>query len=505
MTDTRPTGPGPFTVAWRVFVWLTIALLTGIVAFTAAAGVIDSMPFAWTAALAAGALTAWRCAASRRLAAGTAAAPRVFRLAFVAGTLAVAIQLVPLTLFIVDANRSVWAAGPWRPWQSRHSCASAYWVACEAAPRVPNLYDESVYRPVVPQTVERRPNLGPFLVDVFEYPPTFLAPVRALAAISGDFWRFRRLWFALNLAGVVIGLVAIARRVDGALGTHAVWLAPWALAAPSVMGTLQAGNVQLLFLVLSAVAMLLFERGRPAAGGLLLGYAIASKLYPGVLVLYLLLRGDRRAVGWTAAAGVLVALVTVADLGWTPVAAFVDQLPKIVSGEAFPGLYRPAPISINESIPGIVFKLGLFGVPGMGFPAARIVGWIYSVILVAAIAWLALRRGDRRLDPLVWIAILILATLRSPFLPGYGAFPSLWLATLVMAVTGAQPRIGIVTAGLWIVLALQFGQGAVPVPINAVLTFGHTVAALVLVFAIVPRVAEAKPAAVPQPAVRIPA
>ena len=505
MTDTRPANSGRFTAAWRAFVWLTLAALAGIVAFTAAAGVSDSMPVAWTAALTASALTGWRCATSRRLAAGTATVPRVFRLAFVAGTLAVAIQLVPLTLFIVDANRSVWPAGPWRPWQSRHSCASAYWVACEAAPRVPNLYDEAVYRPVLPPNVERRPNLGPFLVDVFEYPPTFLAPVRALAAISGDFWRFRRLWFALNLAGVVIGLVAIARRVDGALGTHAVWLAPWALAAPSVIGTLQAGNVQLLFLVLSAVAMLLFERRRPVAGGLLLGYAIAGKLYPGVLVLYLLLRRDWRAIRWTAAGGALLALVTVVDLGWTPVAAFVDQLPKIVSGEAFPGLFRPAPISINESIPGIVFKLGLFGVPGMGFGAARIVGWIYTVVLVAAIVWLARRPGDRRLDPLLWIAILILATLRSPFLPGYGAFPSLWLATLVMAVACARPRIGIVTACLWIVLALQFGQGAVPLLVNAVLTLGHTVAALVLVFAIVPRVAAAETAALPRPAVPVPA
>ena len=37
----------------------------------------------------------------------------------------------------------------------------------------------------------------------------------------------------------------------------------------------------------------------PAA--LLLAYAIVSKLFPGVLLFYLLLRRDWRAVGWTAA------------------------------------------------------------------------------------------------------------------------------------------------------------------------------------------------------------
>ena len=140
-----------------------------------------------------------------------------------------------------------------------------------------NLYVESVYRPPIVPTVRPVPNLGPFIVDVFEYPPTFLPLPRLLGLVSPDFWTFRRLWFALNLAGVAVGLVAIGRRLDTRLGTPAVWLTPFALAAPAVVGTLQAGNVQLLFIVIAAVAMLLFERRQHAAGGLLLGYAIASK------------------------------------------------------------------------------------------------------------------------------------------------------------------------------------------------------------------------------------
>ncbi len=89
--------------------------------------------------------------------------------------------------------------------------------------------------------------------------------------------------------------------------------------SPSVIGTLQAGNVQLLFLVLSAVAMLLFERRRPAAGGLLLAYAIVSKLYPGVLVLYLLLRRDWRALGLDGLRLARHSLaLPLADVGWTP-------------------------------------------------------------------------------------------------------------------------------------------------------------------------------------------
>jgi len=480
-----PAGRGPFALS----VFATIASLAGLIAFTAAAGLVDSMPLATVAAVAAAGAAVWWSATHPALATHLQGVPRVFGLAFAAGAVVVLAQLAILGTFIIDPYVAIWPAGLLRPWQSGHSCVSAYWVATQQATTVPDLYVDTVYRPVTPPGVRRLPNLGPFFVDVFEYPPTFLPLPRLLSLGAPDFWRFRRLWFALNLAGVVLGLVAIARRVDTALGTHAVWLTPWVLAAPSVIGTLQAGNVQLLFLVVSAVAMLLFERRRPAVGGLLLGYAIVSKIYPGVLVLYLLLRRDWRALGWTAAAGAALALVTVADVGSTPFAAFAGHLPKLLSGEAFPGLRAAPAIAINESVPGIVFKLGLFGVPGMDFAAAQVVGWIHTLVLVAMTAWLALRQPDRRLDPLAWIAILILATLRSPFLPGYGAFPALWLATMVMAVACMRPTLGTVSAGLWLLLAVQLGQGTVSPQANAVLTFGHTLASLVLVFAVLPLVA----------------
>jgi hypothetical protein len=487
---TRPASVAPSRL-WAGTVALTVAVLAGIVAFTATAGLVDSMPLATVVAVAAAAGAAWRSATHPGLARVLAGVPPTFRLAFAAGAVAVLVQLGVLSAFIIDPHVSQWTGSLARPWQSAHSCVSAYWTAARQAALAPDLYHEPLYRPVIAPTVARQPNLGPFFVDVFEYPPTFLPLPRLLAVAAPDFWGFRRLWFALNLAGVVIGLVAIARRVDAALGTHSVWLTPWALAAPSAIGTLQAGNVQLLFLVLSAVAMLLFERRRPALGGLLLGYAIASKLYPGVLVLFLLLRGDWRAVAWTAAAGAALTLATLADVGWTPFAAFLEHLPKILSGEAFPGLFRPPSIAINASVPGLAFKLGLFGVPGMGFGAAQVVGWIYTAVLVAAVGWFARRARDRRLDPLVWIAILILATLRSPFLPGYGAFPALWLATLVIAAAGARRGIRVAAAILWVVAAAQVGQGAVPPLANALITFGHTAALLVLALFIVPRLGRA--------------
>ena len=476
MTD-RPGTTGPFTLG----VSLVAATLAALIAFTAVAGIVDSMPLASLGALVAALGTAVVCRRHPAVASVVARAPRPARIAFLAGSVALLPQLLLLSAFIVDPNTSVWRASVWRPWQSRHSCVSAYWVAAQKVTQVPNLYVESVYRPPVAPTVQRQPNLGPFLVDVFEYPPTFLPLPRLMGLVSPDFWTFRRLWFALNLAGVVAGLIVIARRLDAPLGTHALWLTPFALAAPTVVGTLQAGNVQLLFIVISAVAMWLFERRQHAAGGLLLGYAIASKLFPGVLLLFLLLRRDWRALGWTAAAGVALTLVTLADVGWTPFGTFLDHLPKLLSGEAFPGLFRPEAIAINQSVPGLVFKLGLFGVPGMGFDAARLVGWAFTVVVIGATAWMALAVRDRSKDPLLWIAILLLATLRSPFLPGYAIFPPMWLATLILAVAWQRAGVRWLTIALAIVLAIAFGQGAVASQVNAIATFAQTVAALVLV------------------------
>ena len=476
MPETHSAGARPFDVAVR----LTAAAIAAIVGFTAAAGVVDSMPLAWTASLAAAAaMVAWL---RRPVPAGTLTAVPVWaRRAFVVGALLLVPQLLLVSVFIVDANSSAWTASPGRPWRSEHSCVSAYWVAAQNVTRVPDLYAEPVYRPPIPPTVRRQPNLGPFFVDVYEYPPAFLPLPRLLGLVSPDFWTFRRLWFALNLAGVAIGLVAIARRLDTRAGTQSVWLTPFALAAPAVVGTLQVGNVQLLFIVISALAMYLFERQRYAAGGLLLGYAVASKLFPGVLLLFLLLRRDWRAVGWTTAVGVALTLVALVDVGWTPFAAFLEHLPKLVSGTAFPGLFRPEAIAINESVPGLVFKLGLFGVPGMGFAASRVVGWIYTLVVIGATAWMAAGARDRSKDPLLWVAILLLATLRSPFLPNYGVFPPLWLATMVLAVAWDRTGIRWLTIGLALALSVAAGQGAIAPQLNAILTFVHTVAGLVLV------------------------
>lgn len=469
---------------FRIAVWTTAAVLLTVVVFVGVAGLVNQMAIASVCAIAA--LGTAAVFVRRRLDgydAVLATAPRYARHLFIAGATLLLVQLLPIAAFMIHPNIATWTAAPSWPWQSGHSCVSAYWVASQIVTQRPNVYDDKIN--AVPQVDPSRPRqprrMGPLNIDAYEYPPTFLPIPRLLAAVTTDFWQFRRVWFAINLAFVVIVLVAVARHVDTLLGTPSLWLTPWILAGPAIVGTLQVGNAQLLFIAMAVGAMLLFQRERHVAGGALLAYAILSKLFPGLLVIYLALRRDWRALAWTSVWGLVIVAVSFADVGLPPFLAFADHLPRLLSGEAFPAFRNPNAIAVNESVPGIVFKIGLWGGPPLGFGAMRTVGWIYTLFLLGITAWLALRQTSRGHAPFVWIAILILATMRSPFLPHYAGFPSFWLATLIAAACWSQPAIRWTTIGLWIVLAINTGQGYGSPPPTAVWTLVHTLAAFALV------------------------
>ena len=459
----------------------TLAIVAGIVAFTATAGLIASIAAAAAAGAVAAGAAGWLV--WRPVAHSVPDVPPGIRRIFAVGAPLLIAELLFAAAFIINPNLTRWEPAPWTPQRSNHSCVSSYWVACDVVHAAPDVYAEEIYS--MPQADRTAPRVGrqfgPLLVDQYEYPPPFLVLPRLMAAATGDFWSFRRLWFALNLAVVAAGLVIVAARFDGALGTHARWLTPFVLVAPAIVITLIIGNVQLAIIAASMIAMVLFERGRHAAGGLVLAYAIVSKLYPGLLILYLLLRRDWRPVAWTAAFAIAFVAVTLADFGIGPYVAFAEHLPKLLSGEAFPAFRNPAAMAINESIPGLVFKLKLFGVPYMGFAASRALGWIYTVVALALVARLALRPTAAGREPLAWITILILGTMRSPFLPTYAPFPSLWLATLLAALMWDHSALFVTAVVSWGVLTFTFGTGGVPPQVNAIWTFAHTIAAFVLV------------------------
>ena len=464
---------------------VAIGIAAAIFASAGLAG-LAPVPFALAGGVAAGALVAWAIVSRRLLPMEEAAASRGLKLLSAGAAALALVQMARLAVFMVDPSQAAYSTLPSSAWETRHSCLSAYFVAGETAAAGGDIYDEALYSvPDADKTAVRKPRMmGRFGIDVFEYPPPFLLLPRVLRLVTTDFFRTRPIWFGLNGAVILLAMLVVARRLGPQAGTRAVLLVPLVWAGLPMSSMMQKGNVQAMVVALAMLAMALFERRKIAAGAALLAYAIASKLYPGLLVVHLLVRRQWRALAFTAAFGVALVLLALADLGWRPYAGFIDHLPLLLSGEAFPALRNPRAMAINYSIPGLAFKAKIFGVPGMGFGAAKVLGWIFTVVILWATVKAARRNASEVEKPLVWLAILVLATLRSPFLPqAYAALPPLWLLTLLVATyTPAPRRLALVAAG-WLAFNLYWPLDA-PLDTRALAAANTLPQALTVVIAV---------------------
>lgn len=344
------------------------------------------------------------------------------------------VGLARMTIFMVDAEKPQYSFIPSSEWEVRHSCVSAYFVAAQSM-ESSSIYDDALYSLPSDPAKPRKPRmLGPFRIDVYEYPPPFLLLPRALQMLAPEFSGFRTAWFGLCGAFLLFAFCCVARFLGPGFGTRALLLTPLIWISLAIPSTLQKGNIQLVVIAASIVSMILFERRRFASGGAMLAFATVSKLYPGVLVVYLIARREWRAAFWTMGFGLGFCLLTLAYSGWAPFQAFREHLPLLLSGESFPAFRNPGATAINLSIPGLVFKLKLFGITGMSFAMARIVGWFYTLVMLALVLFAALRTRRDKSNVLVWLSLVTLATLRSPFLPqGYGMFPAIWMLMLFVA------------------------------------------------------------------------
>jgi hypothetical protein len=428
--------------------------LSAIFGFSAALGLTASM----TTAMAIGILTAGIAGLLIRklpiIQIEKSASSRGLRICSMIGMVLALILLIRLTGFMIDPAKTNLSSAPWSVWEIKHNCLTAYFVAARSVKNVPDIYSNSLYSmPDDDPTKLRKPKLlGPFRVDVYEYPPPFLLLARA-ASFTDDFLRVRLFWFGFNGIVILIAMLMVAHSLGPIFGTRAQMLIPVVFAGFPTINTLQKGNVQLLIVAVSMIAMVLISKRKFLSGSALLAYSAASKIYPGMLFIYLLGRRQWRAIIYTVVVGIALFLVTLLAFGSAPYEAFLKHLPGILGGEAFPAFRNPHAMAINASIPGIIFKLKIFGVQGMGFGISKIIGWIYTLILIAIVYVVAQRRND---NAMVWLAILILATLRSPFLPiAYATFPPLWLLSLVIACYSPTPKTLFLLALGWVCLNIN--------------------------------------------------
>jgi len=258
-------------------------------------------------------------------------------------------------------------------------------------------------------------------------------------------------WNLISLAALAVSLWLMNR------GLH-VTASPWALlplvtflllCGPFRQQVIQ-GQLNLVLLLLLTGTWAADRSGRPLLAGTLLGAATAIKLFPGFLVLYLLLRRDWRAV---AAAAVSFTILTGLTAGVLGTAAYRDYV-----GNVLPQLAPYESDWLNASFAG--FWSRLFNptshqnsvIPLWHSPALAGAGTLVCRLAVVALLVWGLRQmrtpGDRDLgfglvlvgmllvSPVCWDHYFLLLFL--PVLVLWqrlrGAGPARWLFVVIPAV-----------------------------------------------------------------------
>ena len=276
-----------------------------------------------------------------------------------------------------------------------------------------------------------------------EYPPGALPAFVVPALLSDDEEGFRNVFEALMaLCGLaIVGLVAATlrgvsasrQRTIAALGLVAIF--------PLLLGSVVLTRFDLYpaALAAAAVAALVHERDRLGFG--LLGAAVAVKLYPGVLVPVAFAfvwrrRGRREALVCLGILAAVVALVFLPFLVLAPdgvAHSFGRQLSRPLQLESLgSALYLAAHHLVGVDVE---MRSG-HGSQNLHATGTAVAAIVLSLLQVAALVWIWLRRPSSREDLLRWsaaalVAFVALGKVLSPqFL--------IWLVPLVPLVAGVR-------------------------------------------------------------------
>jgi Glycosyltransferase family 87 len=384
------------------------------------------------------------------------------------------LQMGRLSAFMSDPSLT-WGSVVPDPIAVEHQCMSAYIHAADLARRgEKNIYDERFYpafnwKPGTGPTGINSPvrGLSRYLLDPYQYPPPFLLLPRAALALTNNYLSIRTAWFLLQSLILIFSGIFLAKWIGGREGLLAGLLIPALLTSLPTMFNLQFGQFHVMTVILAMSAMVAFERRRGSMGGALLAFAILAKIFPAVLLFYLVARRNWRAIGWTAAFGCLFSLIGLAVLGWAPFEAFLTyQLPRLMTGKAFSFMEMkgvpPFMIVRNYSIQGLMTKLSLLGLPGIIRSVVIAVTIVYG-LMVLLLSWRAGKNsavGSALRKAQVWLGLLNLAALQSPLAPSaYVLAPTLFLLCLLATEVRGRKLRGVAIVVAWLII-----MGAPPLP-----------------------------------------
>lgn len=340
--------------------------------------------------------------------------------------LAVLLQTARLSVFMINPALSQYSLFPGVKWYIEHCCLTAYSESARLlGDREKNIYD--------PQNYYGR-KVASFNVDLYHYPPPFLLlPLMVIGVTGGDFLHVRAFWFALNALLLMLAMWLLIYRLEPGSRLRAIGMAPVIWLSMPVMAGLQVSNVQLIVISISVIAWAIFPR-QAAAGGMLLAMSSVAKIFPGILFVYLAAQRKWREVIWTAVFAIVLILLAFLIIGPHPFKMFIEyEMPRLSSGEAFSGPFSKLfAVARNMAPFGIPLKFGGLGMPGMTLEIGRIVSMIYLLGVVSLAIWSARRQPRSNTEAAsIWLSLLSLGTLVSPFAPASYVLSSLvWLVCI---------------------------------------------------------------------------
>jgi hypothetical protein len=365
---------------------------------------------------------------------------------FAAGALLAAVRLWGLAVYMMDPAQPGLSVLWNDPFYIRHNCFSSWYEAARLAKvGAPNVYLSETYPA----------KFGRFSVDEFLYPSPFLLLPSLMLVFSSSFFTLRCAWFALEAGAFLLATVLLAKWVGGEEGRRALFLTPFLWLATPILLTLQIGNFQLAALSLSMLALVAFDRGRPVTGGALLGFA-CMKIFPGIVVIPMLLQKRWKDVLWTAFFGAFYTIASVVWMGTTPLKSFLTyELPRLQNDAAWLFLEIPElvnVVAINQGVPGLALKGQALGLIHHGHSILLAIATVYTLAMIALalLAGFRMKELDRLTRAQVWLALTGLAALRSPFTPDtYALTHAIWLWVLVMPRLWHRPAALVSGALLW--------------------------------------------------------
>jgi alpha-1,2-mannosyltransferase len=169
--------------------------------------------------------------------------------------------------------------------------------------------------------------------ELYVYPPVLALIFYPLVTYQLAWW----VWAGISIVcwGAALGLLVreLVRTEFGQQLRQSIWW-PVFLAAlinfPPVLVHFTWGQVQLPLLLLLTLAWLCLRRDRPAAAGVLIGLAIALKLFPLLLLAPLFVQRRWRCVAAALGVAALVLVLSFAAVGWQQtVFYFAKVLPEV--------------------------------------------------------------------------------------------------------------------------------------------------------------------------------